>query len=211
MFKDLIKKIAAELARRKIPYMIIGGQAVLLYGEPRLTKDIDITLGVGVEKLPLVREAVTALGLKIEADDIESFVRDTMVLPVSEPKCGIRVDFVFSFSPFEREAIAKARVLRYDEIPVHFASLEDLVILKVVAGRARDIEDVKAVLLKNPDYDNEYIRSWLADFEKSLEEKPLQKFEEIVLSIQREAAKKLAKLGGTAKKLRPIPRRRSGP
>ncbi len=78
-----------------------------------------------------------------------------------------------------------------------------------MAGRARDIEDVKAILLKNPDYDNKYIRSWLADFEKSLEEKPLQKFEEIILSIQREAAKKLARLGGTAKDLRPIPRRRS--
>jgi len=209
MFKDLIKKIAAELARRKIPYMIIGGQAVLLYGEPRLTKDIDITLGVGVEELPLIIEVVTALGLKIETDEVASFVKETMVLPTSEPKGGIRVDFVFSFSPFEREAIARARVLRYDEVPVRFASLEDLVIHKVVAGRARDIEDVKSILLKNPDYDNEYIRSWLANFEKSLEEKPLQKFEEIVLSIQREAAKKLARLGGTAKDLRPIPRRRS--
>jgi len=29
--------------------MVIGGQAVLLYGEPRLTRDIDITLGIGVE------------------------------------------------------------------------------------------------------------------------------------------------------------------
>ena len=31
--------------------MLIGGQAVLLYGEPRLTRDIDITLGVDVDKI----------------------------------------------------------------------------------------------------------------------------------------------------------------
>lgn len=35
-----------------VPYMVIGGQAVLIYGEPRLTKDIDITLGVDVDGLP---------------------------------------------------------------------------------------------------------------------------------------------------------------
>ncbi len=209
MFKDLIKRIAAELARRKIPYMIIGGQAVLLYGEPRLTKDIDITLGVGVEKLPLVTEAVTALGLKIEAGEVESFVKETMVLPTSEPKGGIRVDFVFSFSPFERAAIERAKVVRYDGIPVHFASLEDLVIHKIVAGRARDIEDVRAILLKNPVYDKHYIEGWLADFDKAIDGRCVRTFDEILKDVGREAARKLAKLGGTAKNIRPIRRRRS--
>lgn len=39
--KRLIKRIAKVLDKEKIPYMIIGGQAVLIYGELRLTKDID--------------------------------------------------------------------------------------------------------------------------------------------------------------------------
>lgn len=50
MLKELLKKIASELATEKIPYMIIGGQALLIYGEPRLTKDIDITLGEEMEE-----------------------------------------------------------------------------------------------------------------------------------------------------------------
>ena len=45
MFESLIVKIAEELKKADLSYMIIGGQAVLLYGTPRLTKDIDITLG----------------------------------------------------------------------------------------------------------------------------------------------------------------------
>jgi len=44
MFEKLLSKIGAGLANHGLPYMIIGGQAVLLYGEPRLTKDIDIDL-----------------------------------------------------------------------------------------------------------------------------------------------------------------------
>lgn len=51
MLSGLIEKIASGLEREGIEYMVLGGQAVLLYGEPRLTKGIDITLGVGPESL----------------------------------------------------------------------------------------------------------------------------------------------------------------
>ena len=179
MFKDLIKKIAVELAAGQIPYMIIGGQAVLLYGEPRLTKDIDITLGVGVEKLPVIKATVRALGLEIEAENIDDFVRETMVFPAAEAKSGIRVDFVFSFSPYERQAIERAVTVAFDEVPVRFAALEDVVIHKVVAGRARDLEDIHSILLKNPGYDREYIRSWLKELDDALEGNFLGKFNAI--------------------------------
>lgn len=56
MIEKLIKKVAQRLDEDKIPYMLIGGQAVLLYGRPRLTQDIDITLGIDTDKFhrPLV-------------------------------------------------------------------------------------------------------------------------------------------------------------
>jgi hypothetical protein len=41
MFEEILSKIGAILKKHNIPYMIIGGQAVLLYGEPRLTRDIE--------------------------------------------------------------------------------------------------------------------------------------------------------------------------
>ncbi|MCX6566113.1 MAG: nucleotidyl transferase AbiEii/AbiGii toxin family protein [Candidatus Aminicenantes bacterium] len=186
MYKGLIKRVAADLALRKIPYMIIGGQAVLLYGELRLTKDIDITLGVGVEKLPVVLGAVQALGLRVAVDDVEDFVRKTMVLPATELKSGIRIDFIFSFTPYERQAIEKAREVQFDDVPVRFASLEDVVIHKAVAGRARDIEDIRSILRKNLGYDKEYIRKWLVDFDRVVETKCLRTFEEITSEIDRE-------------------------
>ena len=47
MVESLLAKISLRLEQRGIPYMVIGGQAVLVHGEPRLTRDIDITLGAG--------------------------------------------------------------------------------------------------------------------------------------------------------------------
>jgi len=210
VFKDLIKRIAAELSRRQIPYMIIGGQAVLHHGEPRLTKDIDITLGAGIDRLPEIKDIVAALGLSVDAAADDAFVEDTMVLPAADKKTGIRVDFVFSFSPFEREAIERSDVVDYDGVAVRFASLEDLVIHKMVAGRPRDIEDVRSILLKNPGYDKDFIRGWLFDFDRAIDGGSVAKFDEIVREIAHGAGRKPAKLGGTAQELKPIPRRRSG-
>ena len=148
--------------------MIIGGQAVLYYGEPRLTKDIDIILGADTEALEEVLSLTAKLDLNLLVKEVEDFVRKTMVLPTQNRSTGIRVDFIFSHSLYERQAIDRARSARFGAASVKIASLEDVVIHKIVAGRARDIEDVKNMLLKNPDYDKRYITHWLNMFDESL-------------------------------------------
>jgi len=165
--------------------MIIGGQAVLVHGEPRLTKDIDITLGIGVEELDRVVNLVRDIGLKHLISDAEDFVKKTMVLPVIDEESGIRVDFIFSFSLYEKQAIERAIDIRLEEVVIKFASLEDVVIHKIIARRARDIEDVRAILLKNPNYDVEYIRNWLSEFDRSLGENFLETFNDLEEKISR--------------------------
>lgn len=179
MFQRLLKKVSLQLKKDSIPYMVIGGQAVLLYGEPRLTRDIDITLGVGVRELNKLKETISPLDLKILVERDEEFVERNMVLPTLDEKSGIRVDFIFSFSPYERQAIERAKDIKLGRSLVRFASLEDVVIHKVIAGRARDLEDIKSILLKNQKYDSDYIEKWLKEFDKSLTEQFLKIFREI--------------------------------
>ena len=160
--------------------MVIGGQAVLLYGEPRLTKDIDITLGLGIEGLDKIKEIVESLSFKGLVQNPDDFVKKTMVLPVLDEPSGIRVDFIFSFSAYEKQAIEKANEVNLDNVIVRFAALEDLVIHKIIAKRPRDIEDVRSILLKNPDYDTAYIEKWLREFDKSLDENFGEFFKKVV-------------------------------
>jgi predicted nucleotidyltransferase len=187
MFENLLKKIAIQLLKQNIPYMIIGGQAVLVHGEPRLTKDIDVTLGIGVDEWQRMEKVIKESGWEYLTRDIEGFVKETMVMPVKDKESGIRIDFIFSISPYERQAIDRAIIIDLGGIAIKFASLEDIVIHKIVASRPRDLEDAKSVLLKNPDYDNEYIKEWLGEFDKSLEENFTDTFDSLLGHIKKES------------------------
>ena len=145
--------------------MIIGGQAVLLYGEPRLTKDIDITLGVDVDHLETLIEINKEISLDILCEDPVSFVKETMVLPAKDKATGIRVDFIFSFTPYERQAIGRGKTVIILDQDVCFASPEDLIIHKIFSGRPRDLEDARIILIKNPEMDIQYIEKSLQDFD----------------------------------------------
>lgn len=176
--------MAGELSSQKIPYMIIGGQAVLLYGEPRLTKDIDVTLGIGTEGFNQISKSVQNLRFKIIVPDPEDFVKETMVLPTLHEKSGIRVDFIFSFSAYEHQAIQNAKQIKIGHQNVCFASLEDVIIHKIIAGRPRDLEDVRSIILKNPDFDHLYIQKWLAEFDTSLDGDYREQYKKILENLK---------------------------
>ena len=183
MFESLLERMARALETARIPYMIIGGQAVLLYGEPRLTKDIDVTVGIDLKRLKELVAVAGSLGLDPLANPDE-FTRQTMVLPCSDPSTGIRVDFILSFSPYEQTALGRAQRVKVGNAGVLFVSLEDLVIHKILAGRPRDLEDVRHVLLRNPTADLSYIREWLREFSDSSGESFLTTFDHVARGLE---------------------------
>jgi predicted nucleotidyltransferase len=82
--------------------------------------------------------------------------------------------------PYEAQAIGRSKEVRIQGAGVRFASAEDLIIHKIFAGRPRDIDDVRTVLLKNPGIDRKYIRSWLTAFDSAFNGKALlESFEEL--------------------------------
>jgi len=177
MFEALLQKIAQGLDSRGIPYMLIGGQAVLIYGEPRFTRVVDVILGVAPDKLPVILEWIRESSWQVLVQAPADFVQQTFVLPCADSFSGIRMDLIFSISPFERHAIGRSRGVDIGGTPVRFAAPEDLIIFKVIAGRPRDLEDARSILLKQPGVDVPYVRRWLREMEAGQEELFLSRFE----------------------------------
>ncbi len=163
--EPFLARLATALRAREIRFMLVGGQAVLVHGRARLTEDIDITLGVDPQALPALLDLGAALGLVPLPTDVTAFVSETFVLPVRDPASGWRVDFIFSSLDYERIAIARAVEVPMGETTVPFATAEDLVIHKLFAGRARDLEDIRGVLIRQRGrLDGAYLDTWIRAF-----------------------------------------------
>jgi hypothetical protein len=184
MFQTLLAKLARGLDGAGIPYMVIGGQAVLVHGEPRLTRDIDVTLGVDNGSCARVLALGKTIGLSPSVHDVERFVQKTNVLPLANESAAIRVDLIFSFTPYEAQAIERATSLRVLDTPVRFATAEDLIIHKLVAGRPRDLEDVRGVVARQKHLDEKYLEKWLPSFREVVGRDLLREFQSIKNKLQ---------------------------
>jgi predicted nucleotidyltransferase len=166
-FGGLLARLTRALARGDLQFVVVGGQAVLLHGEPRLTQDIDITMAASPERLDDVLAVCDALGLVPLPEDVREFVSETFVLPAADPATGVRVDMIFSNTDYEQSAVSRAQLVEIEGVQVPFATAEDLLLLKLFAGRPRDIEDADGIVRrKGRSLNWPYIRHWAAEFER---------------------------------------------
>lgn len=164
-FAELLARLARVLEAHRIPFMLIGGQAVLLHGEPRLTQDVDVTLGVGPSRLEDVLTLCSEARLDPLPEDPGDFVRSTFVLPARDTATGIRVDLIFSTTRYEGRAIERAERVAVGGAEVPFATAEDLIVHKLFAARPRDLEDAAGVVRrKGPELDWSYLERWCREF-----------------------------------------------
>jgi len=123
---------------------IIGGLAVLRWGEARTTQDVDVTLltGFGGEE-PYVDALLAAFSPRIP--DARAFALRHRVL-LLESHEGVPVDIALGAMPFEERAVARASV--FEIAPgarVTTCGCEDLLVLKAFAGREKDWTDIEGI------------------------------------------------------------------
>ena len=128
---------------------------------------------------------VEEVNLRLLVDQPTEFVQQTWVLPAMDDETGLRVDFIFSWTPYETQAIERAREVTIERYPVRFATPEDVILHKLFAGRARDLEDIRSILRKQP-VDVTYIRQWGEAFSAALDRDIWQTFEDIYREVQQE-------------------------
>jgi predicted nucleotidyltransferase len=138
--------VGRHLDASGIPYMIIGGMANAVWGVPRATLDVDVTVWTEPVRPSAAWERV-AEGFVALPESPAAFADETRVLPM-ETADGVRVDVVFGLLPFEHQAIERAVARDIGGQPVRFATAEDLILLKILSERERDLDDVSKILAR---------------------------------------------------------------
>lgn len=152
----VLDKIFWEFNRRKIRYLVAGGVAVTLYGNPRFTKDLDLFLDAREGNVRKVVQAFKALGFIprvpvkaeefISAETRKKWKREKGMLAFTfvNPKNPFEnVDLLFSAPmPFE-DAYRRKKIFRSsNNIPVPTVAVKDLIRMKREAGRPHDLADL---------------------------------------------------------------------
>lgn len=180
---ELLKALAGLLPAWCDGWYLFGAQAVGVWGMPRLSADVDITVRLRVPDTLAFVNGMREAGFDLRVADAEEFVRKTRVLPFVHRVSRIPVDVVLAGPGPEEEFLSRARTVVIEGVPVPVISPEDLIVTKVLAGRPKDLEDVRGILgQEGADLDLGHVRRLLALLEDALGQSDLLPLFEAQLS-----------------------------
>lgn len=172
--------VGRAMKRLKARWYLFGAQAVALHGVPRATQDVDVTVLTEATTQQLLR-ALVAEGLRPRFDDA-SFVAATRVIPADHPASGWKIDVVLGGAGLDEMIVEAARERRVGAARVPLLSIEHLLVLKVLAGRPRDVVDASQLVgLHRGAFDERLVRELLRALEVALSEDGiLARFENVL-------------------------------
>lgn len=143
-------------------FCFIGGLAVLRWGEPRETVDVDLTLITGFGRETEFVSVLTNV-FQPRIDDAAAFAQVNRVL-LLRAASGVGLDIALGGLPFEELAVARSTLFTYPpDIPLRTCSAEDLIVLKAFADRAKDWMDIEGVIIRQSrQLDWSYVHAQLA-------------------------------------------------
>lgn len=146
-----VLQAAAELQAiceaQKWQFCFIGGLALLRWGEPRETVDVDVSIyaGFGNER---AFSDVLLKHFEARIVDAQRFAEERRVLLLKSRK-GVGLDIALAALPYERLMIERSSYFDYSPgISLRTCAAEDLIVLKAFAGRGQDWVDVERTIVR---------------------------------------------------------------
>lgn len=159
-------ELGAELQRlleeRKWAFCFIGGIALIRWGEPRFTRDLDVTLLTGFGGEDEYIDILLQQFKSRHATGRDFALRNRVLL--LESRQGFPIDIALGALPFEERMVKRSSLFEFaDGISLRTCSAEDLIVTKAFADRNRDWADIESILPRQANkLDWSYIKDQLA-------------------------------------------------
>lgn len=168
--------------------MVVGGVAASLLGKPRLTGDVDVVIWIDESAVASLVAAGRAFDIAPRVSDAVSFARRSRMLLLRHEPSAIDLDVSLGALPFEEEMIARACRRRIHGLLIPLPTPEDLIVMKAIAHRPRDVADIESVLEANPAIDVTRTLGIVRDFATALDAPDLVSDLERLLSARKRRA-----------------------
>ncbi len=144
--KDLLAPLDELLRRERIKYAVIGGYAVAVWGEVRATRDIDL-LCSAADLGPLVAALARAdMRYERRTGDLDDPVSEVVKIDLSSEEDTYVIDVLAGIRGAPRRIVERAHQVALEGMVLPVASPEDTVLLKLLAGSRRDLDDALGII-----------------------------------------------------------------
>ncbi|WP_447973286.1 nucleotidyltransferase [Nitrospira sp. Kam-Ns4a] len=158
-----LKEVVRTLNERRTDYALVGGLAYSAWVEPRATTDVDVLILLETTDPDQVARLFSgAFDAVVPHRAPRPFkgVSIWRVVGIKEGRETI-VDLLLAQSEFHRQALARKQAVEFEGVTLPLVTLEDLIILKAMAGRLQDLTDLEHIK-ERPDLrvDWPYVEAW---------------------------------------------------
>lgn len=167
---DALDALQHLLSRFDNKGVIIGGAAVSILGRARFTEDVDAMFLLSIKDLPHLLELAKEEGIEPRVNNAIDFARKNRVLLLKHTSTDTGIDISLGALPFEEEMVKRGMLYEVDQaLQLRLPTPEDLVIMKAIAHRPKDLEDIRTIVEKYPNMDVQRIEEWVKAFGEALE------------------------------------------
>jgi hypothetical protein len=159
LLEEVFSKLVSFLNKEKLEYIIIGGIAVGVLGEPRVTGDIDVDILLEKNDVADFLEKIKKSGFKTNKQKSIERAKKTNIFQIDYK--DYHVDFIIASIELEKEAFRRKKAITLHGVKAFFPTPEDLILLKIIPGRPKDLIDAENVAIRNKGkLDTRYLKNW---------------------------------------------------
>jgi hypothetical protein len=164
---ESLQKLISRFDHRGV---VIGGIAASVLGEARYTEDLDAMFMLPIQEISQFLEEAKQEGIEPRIANAVDFAKQNRVLLLRHSITNTNIDISLGVLPFEEEVIERSSIREFDDsLQVRVPTPEDLIIMKAIAHRPKDLEDIRTLAAKYTDLDMARIKFWIKDFAAVLE------------------------------------------
>ena len=164
--EEVLLDIADLCEQLQIEYAIMGGIAVRVHGIPRPTYDVDFEMSIDESSLYRFFDHAEARKYEIDSiyrsgwrDDVGAMPLVKMQTFLAEGQ-SVDVDIFINETVFQNSVMSRRLSIEFEGRELFFVTPEDLILLKLIANRPRDLSDVGDVLFVQGQLDDAYLHLW---------------------------------------------------
>jgi hypothetical protein len=156
--EQILDIVCEFLNKNSINYVIVGGFAVLFYGNPRTTMDIDYVIQLADENIPELIQFLQHNGFHADEYDMRTAFKERSHCTVEDKETLFRLDIKGVYSEMDERALRNKRMVKLDGSSVWIASPEDTIVNKLFFAREQDIKDALGIFVRQYDsLDKDYL------------------------------------------------------